>query len=117
MNFPKRVPVFANPQDGSSMRNVSSAEKTFSLVDASMRTPFRNGRLQSYPRRGHGFLWQFCSFRTAKHVLPFIQATKRSQRETSVPTVIESITAYEVKDGPAISPCRIVLCLTQSGKR
>src|SRR5438270_5981350 len=36
MNLPKRVPVFANPQEGSSMRNVSSAEKTFSLVDESM---------------------------------------------------------------------------------
>jgi hypothetical protein len=36
MNLPKRVPVFANPQEGSSMRNVSSAEKIFSLVDESM---------------------------------------------------------------------------------
>src|SRR6185437_915370 len=39
MNFPKRVPVLANPQEGSSMRNVSSAVKILSLVDASMREP------------------------------------------------------------------------------
>src|SRR4051812_6858792 len=39
MNFPNRVPVLANPQEGSSMRNVSSEAKTLSPVDASMLEP------------------------------------------------------------------------------
>src|SRR5215472_2486433 len=44
MNLPKRVPVLANPQEGSSIRNVSSAEKTCSLVDEFMGTSLANGR-------------------------------------------------------------------------
>src|SRR5437870_2729645 len=44
MNLPNRVPVLANPHEGSSMRNVSSAEKTFSLVDESMGTSLEEGR-------------------------------------------------------------------------
>src|ERR1700751_4678824 len=46
MNFPKRVPVLANPHDGNSMRKVSRAAKTLSLVDESMQTSL-TGRLQS----------------------------------------------------------------------
>src|SRR5258708_2649775 len=32
INFPKRVPVFAKPHDGSSILNLSSALHTFSIV-------------------------------------------------------------------------------------
>src|SRR5579862_7687408 len=39
MNFPKRVPVLANPQDGSSMRKPSSASNTFSLIPAFILRP------------------------------------------------------------------------------
>src|SRR5580658_7577964 len=42
MNFPKRVPVLAKPQEGSSMRNISSAAKTLSVVDESMRNLSQN---------------------------------------------------------------------------
>src|SRR5215472_6118449 len=45
MNFPKRVPVLAKPQEGSSMRNVSRAATTFALVDESMRTSNRSGKI------------------------------------------------------------------------
>src|SRR3954470_8510465 len=38
INFPKRVPVLANPHDGSSMRNLSSAANILSLVDECMQT-------------------------------------------------------------------------------
>ena len=70
MNFPNRVPVLAKPQDGSSMRNVSSAAKTLSLVLACMRTSFRDRRLHVLNHSGHGFLWRSCQFRNAKHSSP-----------------------------------------------
>src|SRR5215831_16141307 len=58
MNFPKRVPVFAKPQDGSSMRKVSSAVKTLSLVGESIRTSFLTRRLQLSPGSRHAFFWR-----------------------------------------------------------
>src|SRR5581483_48373 len=39
MNFPKRVPVLANPQEGSSIRNVSSAWKIESVWREFMSRP------------------------------------------------------------------------------
>src|SRR5579864_2055602 len=84
MNFPNRVPVLAKPQDGSSIRNVSSAANIWSLLDAFMRTSLRNGRLHSFRRSGHCFLWQFCAFRSAKYNRSLTQRTKGSQRKTSV---------------------------------
>src|SRR5207302_8233649 len=62
MNFPKRVPVLAKPQDGSSMRNVSSAAKTLSLAGASMRTSLGSGRLQSFRVAVMVFLAKFNRF-------------------------------------------------------
>src|SRR5437588_4712974 len=62
MNFPRRVPVLAKPQDGSSMRNVSSAAKTLSLAGASMRTSLGSGRLQSFRVAVMVFLGKFNRF-------------------------------------------------------
>src|SRR5215469_6795073 len=100
MNFPNRVPVFAKPHDGSSMRNVSSAAKTLSLVDASMRTSPRNGRLQSYRRGGHGFLGQFFSFRIAKQQWHNLRQTTGSQGKTSGVASTETTPVVASLGGP-----------------
>src|ERR1700677_81447 len=47
INFPKRVPVFAKPQEGTSMRKDSSASKILSVWDPSMKTSLWHRRLQS----------------------------------------------------------------------
>src|SRR5256885_16925674 len=39
-NFPKRVPVFANPQEGISIRNASKARNTFSVSCDFITKPF-----------------------------------------------------------------------------
>src|SRR3977135_2365232 len=62
MNFPKRVPVLAKPQDGSSMRKDSSALKIVSLLRASIGTSLRNRRVQSFPYKVTNFFRGACSF-------------------------------------------------------
>src|SRR5450755_1459691 len=67
MNFPKRVPVLAKPQDGSSIRKVSSALNTFSLLPASIRDLSRRNlcrkrRLQSFTRQVTDFFKETYSF-------------------------------------------------------
>src|SRR5215471_2238816 len=79
MNFPKRVPVLAKPQEGSSIRNVSSAANTLSLVDASMRTSLKERKITTLAACGHGFLGASFGFRTAK---PFDPGNIQAKRVT-----------------------------------
>jgi hypothetical protein len=41
-NFPKRVPVFAKPHEGNSIRNLSSACHDFSMSLSSITGAFRH---------------------------------------------------------------------------
>src|ERR1035438_3739515 len=56
MNFPKRVPVLAKPQDGSSMRKDSSASKILSLFRASIGRLFSNSQGTILTAQDHEFL-------------------------------------------------------------
>jgi hypothetical protein len=61
MNFPKRVPVLAKPQEGSSIRNRSSALNTFSFVVVSIRDSPRQQfapamKVTIFVPEDHGFL-------------------------------------------------------------
>src|SRR6266576_4181892 len=86
MNFPKRVPVLANPHEGSSMRNVSRAAKTLSLVDEPMQTSLSDGRLQLDLSRRHGFLWQILVFRRAKYLNNTSREAKTGEGKISILT-------------------------------
>src|SRR6266852_9870507 len=56
INFPKRVPVFAKPQDGSSMRKVSSASKICFVLRASIGGPLSESKVTILIVQGHEFL-------------------------------------------------------------
>src|SRR5207248_4365920 len=69
VNLPNRVPVFANPQDGSSIRNVSSALQIFSLLRASIGDLSYGVEVTILNIQGHEFLGGNRSFRIAERPL------------------------------------------------
>src|ERR1700747_2635703 len=102
MNFPKRVPVLAKPQEGSSMRNVSSAAKTLSLVGESMPTSlsgtedynrcaaaviFSPGKLIAFALRNESNVDERAQMGLNEKTLAVTKVQKHSSYEAQTPVV------------------------------
>src|SRR5258708_8112686 len=58
MNFPNRVPVLAKPQDGSSIRKVSSTLRILSVLLTSIGDLSSASKVTILTAQGHAFLFQ-----------------------------------------------------------
>src|SRR5438132_10425009 len=100
MNFPNRVPVLAKPQDGSSMRKVSSALKIFSVLLASIGTSLRHPKVTILTAQGHEFLFQNLRFRIAERPAYHCVAPKRSRDRMLEPSNRPSYNTRAAVHGP-----------------